>query len=89
MKIIQSIVIATILSMFSGCVTETFMIENSTWKTCTVRCAERNLKYLGYRVSYSYVYFQVSVEDIICECFDNYRYMMSPRGFYDGNKEDY
>lgn len=85
MKILRTLALALTLT---GCVTETFMIEDSTWKTCSIRCGHRKLKYLGYRVTYSYIYFQSDAQDIICECFDKYRYIMGPRGSYEDDYEE-
>ena len=88
MKILLTIILA--FTITTSCVTETFMVEDSTWKTCTIRCGKRKLKHLGYRVSYSYVYFQSTITDIICECFDGYRYMMAPSGKYNNDEwEEY
>ena len=86
MKIKLRFMLALIL--VTSCVTETFVIEDSTWRTCSTRCGQRKLKYLGYRVTYSYVYFQSTVQDIICECFDGYRYMMAPVGKYNNDWEE-
>ena len=86
MKIVIIACLSALLA-FSACATETFLIEDSTWRTCSTRCGHRKLKHLGYRVTYSYVYFQSNVQDIICECFDNYRYMMGPKGSH--NNDEY